>query len=188
MQPLPVLWATIPKFGEGIAICHCCVKFPTFLLIKSGTGSFLFKGRDGETVFLHSTFGDYDGDSESEAAFAGLFVSGVHVEGGFPHGLNDVIEADLGVGRIAGEGDIGGGDGFEGTHRVAFDAGDLHEATDGVACETEVVFHCDFGGHEDAVGFAAEDISVCGSGHSGADADFGHASPHCGGDGGAFFE
>ena len=58
--------------------------------------------------------------------------------------------------RVAAEGDVAGGDGLDGAHRVPLDAGDLHEAADGVAGQAQVVLHGDLGGHQDLVGRAAE--------------------------------
>jgi hypothetical protein len=43
-------------------------------------------------------------------------------------------------------GHAAGVDGFDGAHAVALDAGDLDEATDGVAGHAEVVFHGDLSG------------------------------------------
>ena len=47
---------------------------------------------------------------------------------------------------VAQHGEARGVDGLDRTHRVAFNAGDLHEAADGVAGEAEVVLHADLCG------------------------------------------
>src|SRR3546814_17839781 len=68
---------------------------------------------------------------------------------------SDLVEADD-MGAVADHRDAAGVDGLDGAHRVAFDAGDLDEAANGIAGEAEVVLHADFGGVLDLGVGAAE--------------------------------
>nr|WP_232791413.1 hypothetical protein [Streptomyces capitiformicae] len=92
------------------------------------------------------------------------------------------------MGAVAAHGHAGGGDGFDGGHAVAFDAGDLDEAADGVAGEAEVVFHADLGGVLDLFGAAAEDFGEGAGGHGAGGADLALAADLGAGDGGVLLE
>ena len=80
-----------------------------------------------------------------------------------------------------------GVDGFDGAHAVAFDAGDLHEAADGVAGHAEVVFHGDFGGVFDGGGVSVERGDETSGGHTAGYAYFALAADFGAGDAGVFF-
>jgi len=84
-------------------------------------------------------------DVEGQTSQAGFLVSGLHVETGLVHGCDDLVEGDLVVAGFV-HGHTGGVDGFDCAHAVAFNAGDLDEAADGVAGHPEIVFHGDLGG------------------------------------------
>ena len=60
------------------------------------------------------------------------------------------------MGALAVEGEAGGVDRLDAAHRVALDAGDLHEAADGIAGQAEIVFHADFCGALDLLRGASE--------------------------------
>jgi len=78
-------------------------------------------------------------------------------------------------------------DGFDGAHAVAFDAGDLDEAADGVAGHTEVVFHGDLGGVLDGGGVSVERGDEAAGCHATGYADFALAANFGAGDAGIFF-
>jgi len=94
-------------------------------------------------------------DVEGETGEAGFFVAGLHVHAGAVHGFDNLVEGDF-VGAGVVDGEAGGVYGFDGAHAVAFDAGDLDEAADGVAGHAEVVLHGDLGGVFDGGGVAVE--------------------------------
>lgn len=50
--------------------------------------------------------------------------------------------------RVAFQGQVGCGDCFDRAHRVALDAGNLHEAADWVVCQSEVMLHRDLGSYQ----------------------------------------
>ena len=83
--------------------------------------------------------------------------------------------------------EAGGVDGFYGTHAVAFDAGYLHEAADGVAGHAEVVLHGDLGGVLDGGGVSVECGDEATGGHAAGYADFALAADFGAGDAGVFF-
>jgi len=83
-------------------------------------------------------------DVEGEAGEAGLFVTGLHVEAGLIHGGDDLVEGELVVAGLM-HGHSAGVDCFDCAHAVAFDAGNLNEASDGVAGHAEVMLHGDLG-------------------------------------------
>ena len=62
-----------------------------------------------------------------------------------PHGLNHGVKRDV-VCAVAAQRHSSGIDGFYGSHGVALDAGDLHEAANRVAGESKIVLHADLGG------------------------------------------
>ena len=76
-----------------------------------------------------------------EAAFGGFFVFVVHVEGSFPHSIDDRVEGYAGMIGIALQGELRGCDGLDGAHGIALDAWHLYEATDRIASEAKVMFH-----------------------------------------------
>src|SRR5581483_7696926 len=69
----------------------------------------------------------------------------LHVAAGIAHGLDDLVQRDA-VLAVAAHRHALCVDRFHRAHRVAFDAGDLHQPTDRIAGEAEVVLHADFGG------------------------------------------
>ena len=127
------------------------------------------------------------GEVHGEAAQGCLFVLALHVGTGLSHGGDDLVEADA-VGAVAVHGQGGGGDGLDGAEGVAFDAGDLHEAPDGIAGHAEVVFHADFSGVFDLGVGAAEGSGEAGCGHRAGDTDFALAADFGAGDRGVEFE
>src|SRR5580698_4889169 len=110
-------------------------------------------------------------DVEGESGERGLLVAGLHIEAGEVHGANDLIERDLMFFRLL-HGNAGGVDGLDGAHGVAFDAGDLNKAADGIAGHAEVVLHGDLGGMFDLSGSSAERGGETTCGHRAGDADF----------------
>ena len=84
-----------------------------------------------------------------------------------PHGLDHVVEADFRLARVAVQRELRGCDGFHRAHGIAFDAGDLHQAFDRVAGESEVVFHRDLGGHHHLLRIAAQPFGQCTGRHGG---------------------
>src|SRR5690348_17699547 len=90
-----------------------------------------------------------------ESAATGFLVLVLHVAAGVAHGLDDLVERHA-VFAVALHRHALGVDGLDRTHGVALDAGDLHQATDRVAGESEVVFHADLGGVLDLVHAATE--------------------------------
>jgi len=91
----------------------------------------------------------------------------------------------VGAGIVDGE--ACGVDGFDCAHAVAFDAGDLDEAADGVAGHAEVVLHGDFGGVFDGGGVAVECGDEASGGHAASYADFSLTTDLGTGDAGVFF-
>ena len=61
------------------------------------------------------------------------------------HGGDDLVEREFVIAGFV-HGHAGGVDGFDCAHAVAFDAGYLDEAADGVARHAEVVLHGDLRG------------------------------------------
>jgi len=125
-------------------------------------------------------------DVEGEACERGFFVAGLHVHAGAIHGFDDLVEGDL-VSALIVHGEAGGVDGFYGAHAIAFDAGDLDEAADGVAGHAEVVFHGDFGGVLDGGGVSVERGDEATGGHAAGYAYFALAADFGAGDAGVFF-
>ena len=67
-----------------------------------------------------------------KAAFAGFPKTSVQVDAGFVHGPADHVVADVpGTGEEIAQ--VAGVHGPHGSHGVPLDAGDLHQAADGVA-------------------------------------------------------
>src|SRR6478672_6968211 len=91
--------------------------------------------RTKDPVMAGSALDDVQGDVvrgddvESETTAGGFLVFDAHVGAGLPHGLDRLVQRHV-VLPVAGDGHPGRGDGLDGGHRVAFDAGDLHEPTD----------------------------------------------------------
>lgn len=67
-----------------------------------------------------------------------MLTVGVHVERGRAARLDRVVEGHS-VLAASGHRELRGRDCLDGTERVALDAGDLHEAAEGVARESEAV-------------------------------------------------
>ena len=80
-----------------------------------------------------------------------------------------------------------GVDGFDRSHAVALDAGDLDEAADGVAGHAEVVLHGDLGGVLDLGVGAVECGDQTSGGHRAGDADLALAADLGSGDAGVLF-
>ena len=118
-----------------------------------------------------------------EAAAGGFAVGALDVEAGAVHDVDDVVEADE-VFAVGEEGEGGALEGAEAGGHVAFDAGDLDVAFDGVAGESEVMFHADFGGVFDLVEGSALELGAGGGGHGAGGSDFALAADFGSGDGG----
>src|SRR5690606_36441299 len=126
-------------------------------------------------------------DVEGEPAAGGLLVLVLHVRPGLAHGLDRLVDADL-VAPVAAHGEPGRGDGFDGAHRVALDAGDLDQPAYGVAGEAEVVLDADLGGVLDLFGGAAEHLGQARGGHGAGRAHLALAADIGAGDGGVLLE
>ena len=107
----------------------------------------------------------------------------VHILRRFPHRLDDLVEMDFGLARVAIQSDIGRRDSFDGPHAIALDTGYLHQPLDGVASEAQVVFHGDFCGHQGLVGAAAQPFGKRCCRHGRRHSDFCLAAAHGCGDG-----
>src|SRR4249919_196038 len=79
-----------------------------------------------------------------EPAARGFLVLFLHVAPGVAHGLDDLVERDP-VLAVTTQRHARGVDRLHRTHRIALDAGNLHQAADGIAGQAEVVFHADLG-------------------------------------------
>ena len=102
------------------------------------------------------------------------------------HGGDDLVERDfVAFGFVHGH--AGGVDGFDCAHAVAFDAGDLDEAADGVAGHAEVVLHGDLCGVFDLGVGAVEGGDEASGGHAAGYADFPLAADLGSGDAGVLF-
>jgi len=110
----------------------------------------------------------------------------LHVHAGAVHGFDDLVEGDF-VGALVVHGEAGGVDGFYGAHAVAFDAGDLDEAADGVAGHAEVVLHGDLGGVLDGGGISVERGDEAAGGHAAGYAYFALTADFSARDAGVFF-
>ena len=84
-------------------------------------------------------------DIQGKAGKAGLFVARLHIQARQVHGADDLIERYLVCLGLV-ERDARCMYGLRGSHGVAFDTGNLDEATDGIASHAEVVLHGDFRG------------------------------------------
>src|SRR6185312_14659290 len=120
-------------------------------------------------------------DVDRQTAAAGFLVLVLHVAAGVAHGLDDLVEADA-VLAVALQRHATGVDGFHRAHRVAFDAGDLHQAADRVAGEAEVVFHADLGRVLDLHQVAAERGGEAAGSHRAGHPDFALAADFGAGD------
>src|SRR6202020_1924100 len=125
-------------------------------------------------------------DVEGETGEGGFFVAGLHVEAGLVHGGDDLVEGELVIAGLVHD-DAGGVDGFDCAHAIAFDAGDLDEAADGVAGHAEVVLHGDLGGVLDLGVGAVESGDEASGGHAAGYADLALAAYFGSGDAGVFF-
>src|SRR5262249_14932282 len=88
-----------------------------------------------------SAFGYVD----REPALARFLVDHGHVVTGLPHRRDDLVERHL-VRAVATHREPRRIDRLDGTHRISFDARDLHETRDRVAREPQVVLHADLRG------------------------------------------
>ena len=80
-----------------------------------------------------------------EAAFAGFAEPVVKVHAGFLHGAANHIIADIpGAGKEIAQ--IAGIHGPDGGYGITLDAGDLDEAADGIAGQSQMMLHCHLGG------------------------------------------
>ena len=104
-------------------------------------------------------------DVEGETGKRGFFVSGLHVETGLIHGGDDLIEREFVVAGFV-HGHAAGVDGFDCSHTIALDAGNLDEAADGVAGHAEVVLHGNLGGVFDLGVGAVQGRDEATSGHA----------------------
>src|SRR4051812_6527995 len=109
-------------------------------------------------------------DVDGEPAARSLLVLHLHVATGLAHRLDDLVEADD-VRAVAAQCGAGGGDGLDRRDGVALDAGNLHEPTDRVAGEAEIVLHADLGGVLDLLGRATHDGRHGAGGHRAGRAD-----------------
>lgn len=82
---------------------------------------------------------------DGKAATRCLLVLALHICPGLAHGRNDLIKGDL-VDAVAAEGETGRIDGLHAADSVSLYTGNLHQAADRVARESEVVLHADFRG------------------------------------------
>src|SRR4249919_230875 len=84
-------------------------------------------------------------DVHGEPAARGFLVLFLHVATGVAHRLDHLVERDA-VLAVAAQCHARGIDRLHRAHRVALDAGDLHQAADRIASQAEVVLHADLGG------------------------------------------
>src|SRR5919112_3521020 len=103
-------------------------------------------------------------DVERQPATGGLLVLVLHVRAGLAHRLDGLVQRDV-VPAVPAHGHPRRGDGLDRTHRVALDAGDLHEPADRVAGETEVVLDADLGGVLHLLRRPPDDLGEAGGGH-----------------------
>src|SRR5690606_27267450 len=103
-------------------------------------------------------------DVHRQPAARGFLVLVLHVAAGVAHGLDDLVERHL-VLAVAAQRHARGVDRLHRAHRVALDAGDLHQPADRVAGEPQVVLHADFGGVLDLARIAAQRRGEAGRGH-----------------------
>src|SRR4051812_2163539 len=82
-------------------------------------------------------------DVDRQTAARRFLVLGLHVRARLAHGLDDLVERDV-VRAVAAQRHARDVDGFGRADRISFNAGDLHEAADRIAGESEVVLHGDF--------------------------------------------
>src|SRR5690606_34237137 len=109
-------------------------------------------------------------DVDRRAAAAGFLVLVLHVAAGVAHGADHLVQRDL-VLAVAAHGHAHGVDRLDRAHRVALDAGNLHQAADRVAGQAQVVLHADLGGVLDLAGAGAERRGQPGGGHRTGHAD-----------------
>src|SRR5207342_27612 len=106
-----------------------------------------------------------------ESAARGFLVLLLHVAPGVAHGLDDLVERNP-VLAVAAQGHARGIDRLHRAHRVALDAGNLHQAADRIAGQAEVVFHADLGGVFDLAERSAQCGRQAARSHRTRDADF----------------
>src|SRR5918997_3816058 len=109
-------------------------------------------------------------DVEGQPTAGGLLVLVLHVRAGLAHRLDGLVQRDV-MPAVPAHGHPRGGDRLDRTHRVALDAGDLHEPSDGVAGESEVVLDADLGGVLHLLRRATEDLGETRGRHGAGRAD-----------------
>src|SRR5690348_5648767 len=118
-----------------------CTQPPRAILVTAVTG---FAGARSTLDHVHG-----------QAAARRFLVLVLHVTAGVAHGLDDLVERDA-VLAVAAHRHPLRIDRLHRPHRIALDAGNLHQPADGIAGEAEVVFHADLGSVLDLVHAAAE--------------------------------
>ena len=88
----------------------------------------------------------------------------MHVESGLTHGFDDLVEGHQ-VRAVSVQGEPRGTHGGGRCDCVAFDARHLHETTDGITGQAEVVFHGNFCGVLNLSWGAAKNSTEPGGGH-----------------------
>ena len=121
-----------------------------------------------------------------KAALAGFPEALVQVDAGFVHGPADHVIADVSGAReeVA---QIAGVHGPHGGHGVALDAGNLHQAADGVTGQPQVVLHGHLRGVFHLVQVLAVELRQSGGGHGAGGADLRLTAALGPGDGGVAF-
>src|ERR687889_2665773 len=109
-------------------------------------------------------------DVERQPATGGLLVLVLHVRAGLAHGLDRLVQRDVMV-AVAADGHPGRRDGLDRADGVALDARDLHQPSDGVAGEPQVVLDADLGGVLHLLRGSAEDLGEAGGCHGAGRAD-----------------
>ena len=118
-----------------------------------------------------------------QTAFAGFAETVVQVDAGLLHGPADHIVADVtGAGEEVAE--VAGIHSPDGGNGVALDAGDLHQAADGVAGEAQMMLHGNFRGIFHLVQVLLVQFCQSGGSHGAGSADLGLAAALCAGNGG----
>ena len=107
-----------------------------------------------------------------------FLVLGFHIRAGVAHGLDDLVERYK-VGSIPAQGHARGIDGLHGSHGVAFNTGHLHQPTDRVTGETEIMLHGDLCRILDLPGCTAIHFSQCPGSHRTGRTHFTLATDFC---------
>src|SRR3954454_21280332 len=109
-------------------------------------------------------------DVEGQPAAGGLLVLVLHVRTGLAHRLDGLVQGDV-MPAVPAHGHPRRGDRLDRTDGVPLDARDLHQPTDGVAGETEVVFDADLGGVLHLLWRPPDHLGEAGGGHGAGRAD-----------------